>query len=79
MKIKAALLCFLSIFVLLWSYSGMAQTELPPPEIMAMDSPPPPPPGLAVPIDFGIPGVMAGGLLIGIYFLRNRNVTTPNR
>ncbi|MEP6261229.1 MAG: hypothetical protein ABJ092_06600 [Gillisia sp.] len=37
----------------------------------------PPPPGLVVPIDFGIPGVMAGGLVIGIYFLRNKKVISP--
>ena len=73
MRIKATLISLLSIFMLLWSYSGAAQEESPP------EPGGPPPPGLIVPIDFGIPGVMAGGLLIGIYFLRNRNVTSQNR
>ena len=73
MKMKDSLISLLSIFLLFWSYSGVAQEEIPPEPGV------PPPPGLVVPIDFGIPGVMAGGLLIGIYFLRNRIVTTPTR
>lgn len=77
MRIKVTLFSLLSIFMLFWSHSGAAQEDLPPPEIMATENPPPP--GLIVPIDFGIPGMMAGGLLIGIYFLRNRNVTAPTR
>ena len=84
MKTKVLLLNFMPVFLALWSVVAEAQNhKLPPPEMTTSGSSPgvpPPPPGL--PIDFGIPGVMAGGLLIGIYFLRNRsnrNVTGPTR
>ncbi len=70
MKMKVSLTGLLWVFLMLWSpFSGVAQEEVPEPGV-------PPPPGLIVPIDFGIPGVMAGGLVIGIYFLRNRKVTS---
>ena len=60
-------------FSVIYSY-GQKKHKLPEPQIVA-NSTPPPPPGL--PIDFGIPGAVAGGLLIGIYFLRNRKVISP--
>lgn len=80
MKTKDPLISLLSIFLLFWSVSMAGQSHNLPSPTSASDPEGvgiPPPPGLKVPIDFGIPGVMAGGLLIGIYFLRNRIVTTP--
>ena len=77
MKMKDSLISLLPIFLVFWSVSMAAQSkDLPPPQMQSGVGIPPPP---GLPIDFGIPGVMAGGVLIGIYFLRNRNVTSPNR
>lgn len=82
MKIKVSLIGLLSIFVLFSSALMTGQSHKLPAPKMASDVDAlgvPPPPGLKVPIDLGIPGVMAGGLFIGIYFLRNRKITSPTR
>lgn len=67
------------MFLLFWSVKVTAQShQLPSPQMSTSDDTNnPPPPGLIVPIDFGIPGVMAGGLIIGIYFLRNKRTISP--
>ena len=68
MKMKDSLISLLSIFLLFSSNYSMAQSDLPPPEIMAMNTPPPPP-GLVVPIDSNISLLIAAGLGLGIFFL----------
>ena len=75
MKTKVLLLSFITVFMVLWSVTCTAQkNKLPPPEMSSTNIPPP----YGLPIDFGIPGVIAGGLIIGIYFLRNKKVKVPN-
>ena len=65
---------FSSVIVMLLSIISWGQTKshkMPEPQMVTSSGTPPPPPGL--PIDFGVPALIAGGLALGIYFLRPKN------
>jgi len=57
------------MFLSMISWGQPQVHKLPEPQMsVESDSSPPPPPGL--PIDFIVPGLIAGGLAIGIYYIR---------
>lgn len=59
---------------MLWSgYATGQKKQLPTPGEGKMNNPPPP--GLVVSIDPGIPVLLVGGIVLGVYFLRKRKLT----
>lgn len=73
MKMRAKILIFVSIFLMLLSSEVIGQThKLPEPQMSDNKSPGvPPPPGL--PIDFGISALIASGVALGAYHIRKKD------